>query len=209
MSKLKVGDRVFVTARHPDSSLWNVLGTVTQTFDDESALALLVGQARALPFDRGELEIGSPSSNGAACRKKVYIIGSLRNPEVLAVHRTLQQAMPEVEVFSSWLAAGEHADDAWRDYEQALGRSYKEALAGYAAKHVFAFDKHHLDTSDAAVLVLPAGRSGHLELGYMAGKGKVTAILMDDPERWDVMVQFADVLADSLEELAAGLKEAL
>jgi nucleoside 2-deoxyribosyltransferase len=65
-------------------------------------------------------------------------------------------------------------------------------LKGAAAQHVFAFDRENLDASDAAVLVLPAGKSGHLELGYMAGKGKKTYILMDkEPERFDVMYCFA------------------
>ena len=46
---------------------------------------------------------------------------------------------------------------------------------------------------DIAVLVLPAGKSGHLELGYMIGSGKRGYILFDDDVedcRWDVMYQF-------------------
>jgi len=32
------------------------------------------------------------------------------------------------------------------------------------------------------VLVLPCGRSAHLELGWAAGQGKRTAILLDGPQ---------------------------
>jgi len=40
--------------------------------------------------------------------------------------------------------------------------------------------------------VLPAGKSGHLELGFLRGKGKPCYILFpEDPERWDVMYNFA------------------
>lgn len=97
-----------------------------------------------------------------------------------------------LEVFDDWYAAGPEADDYWKKYEQERGRSYQEALEGYAANHVFSFDKFHLDRLDAALLVLPAGKSGHLELGYVAGSSKPTYILLDEQDiRWDVMYLFA------------------
>src|SRR5690606_5783377 len=110
--------------------------------------------------------------------KKVYLIGSLRNPEVPKIASTLRQSLTNWEIFDDWYAAGPEADDYWKSYEKDRNHGYIEALSGLAAEHVFSFDKHHLDTSCAAVLVLPAGRSGHLELGYMAGRGAYTAILL-------------------------------
>ena len=122
---------------------------------------------------------------------KIYLIGSLRNAKVNETASKLRDAGHEV--FDDWYSAGPEADDYWQKYEQARGHNYKEALAGYAANHVFEFDKHHLDTNDMAILVLPAGKSGHLELGYMIGTGKPGYILFDDtmPDRWDVMYLFA------------------
>lgn len=123
---------------------------------------------------------------------KVYLIGSLRNPSVVRVANRLD-SLRRYEVFADWHAAGEIADDSWQLYEKTRGRTYGEALNGYAARHVFQFDKHHLDTSGIATLVMPAGKSGHLELGYMVGRGKETHVLFDqEPERWDVMYQFAN-----------------
>jgi len=119
----------------------------------------------------------------------IYLIGSLRNPEIPKIANQLRDAGHEV--FDDWYAAGPEADDKWRDYEQLRGHSYSEALKGYAADHVFQFDKSHLDRCEAALLVLPAGRSGHLELGYAIGAGKQGYILHDNPERWDVMYCFA------------------
>lgn len=139
---------------------------------------------------------------------KLYLIGSLRNPNVPNVAEQLRSL--GLEVFDDWYAAGERADDAWKDYEMSRGHTYREGLQGFAANHVFSFDKHHLDTSDAAALVLPAGRSGHLELGYMAGQGKRTAILLSDEGRWDVMYRFADRVCMNIDELvqwARGLSE--
>lgn len=134
---------------------------------------------------------------------KVYLIGSLRNPTVPVIAQELRDL--GLEVFDDWFAAGPEADDWWKTYEQARGHSYETALKGYAAKHVFAFDLHHIDESDIGILILPAGRSGHLELGYMAGQGKRTYILHDDPERWDCMYQFATAVFFKKEDLYAAL----
>lgn len=124
----------------------------------------------------------------------IYIIGSLRNPAIPEVAEYFRAN--GFDPFDDWHAAGPHADDCWRDYERGRGRTYIEALEGYAAKHVFEFDKEHLDRCDMALLVMPAGKSAHLELGYVIGNGKPGFILLDDshndPEfRYDVMLQFA------------------
>jgi hypothetical protein len=132
--------------------------------------------------------------------RSLYVIGSLRNKRVPFIAQGLRSS--NLEVFDDWYAAGPEADDYWKEYEQGRGRTYTEALAGRAATNVFRFDKANLDRCDAALLVLPAGRSGHLELGYVAGTGKPTFILLDDPDRWDVMYRFATRVCASLEELA-------
>lgn len=122
--------------------------------------------------------------------KSIYLIGSLRNPAVPALGQELRQR--GFDVFDDWMAAGPEADDFWQKYEKFRGHSFDQALAGHAAQHVFKFDKFHLDRCDAAILLLPAGKSGHLELGYMIGSGKPGFILMDkEPERYDVMYNFA------------------
>jgi hypothetical protein len=130
----------------------------------------------------------------------IYLIGSLRNPQVPIVGHALRRE--GYDIFDDWYAVGPKADDHWKEYEKARGRNMKEALAGEAAKNTFRFDKNHLDASDAAVLVSPAGKSGHLELGYMLGKGKPGFVLLDeDPERWDVMYQFANAICFGLDDL--------
>lgn len=137
---------------------------------------------------------------------KVYVIGSLRNPEIPQIASALRGVGHEV--FDDWFAAGPEADDYWSKYEKERGRTYEQALTGHAANHVFHFDKKHLDNCDAAVLVLPAGRSGHLELGYCAGLGKQTYILLgEDHNRWDVMYRFATKVVPNLRELLIAIKK--
>lgn len=136
----------------------------------------------------------------------IYVIGSLRNETIPTVGTELRKA--GWDAFDDWYAAGPEADDKWKEYETSRGRSYAQALEGHAARHVFSFDKAHLDRCDAAVLVLPAGRSGHLELGYMAGLGKRTFVLFDqDYSRWDVMYQFADATFTDLPSLIQGIEQ--
>ena len=135
----------------------------------------------------------------------IYLIGSLRNPEVPRVAQTLRSE--DFEVFDDWYAAGPEADDKWRDYEKARGHSYLEGLSGLAARNVYTFDRRNLDRSQAAVLLCPAGKSGHLELGYVIGTGKPGYILLESGvERWDVMYQFATGVFENVEQLVEQLK---
>lgn len=116
--------------------------------------------------------------------------------------------LPTVEFFDDWYAAGPEADDCWKAYEQGRERTYQEALEGYAAKHVFDFDTTHLKRTTHALLILPAGKSGHMELMYAAyGLGHPSAILLDpDDVRWDVMYQFIPNVFQREEEVIEWLK---
>ena len=138
--------------------------------------------------------------------KTVYVIGALRNPEVPKLANEIQSL--GIEGFSDWYSPGPDADDFWRDYSKLRGLTYEEALRSYAATHVFEFDRYHLNRCDAAVLLMPAGKSGHLELGYMVGTGKPGYILFDqEPERYDIMVQFATRIFFRRADLLAELSE--
>jgi nucleoside 2-deoxyribosyltransferase len=132
--------------------------------------------------------------------ESIYIVGSLRNTNVPLVGDKLREA--GFEAFEQWYSAGPEADDHFKQYHIDRGNSYEESLKSYAAKHIFSFDKFHLDRCDAALLVLPAGRSCHIELGYVIGQGKPAYVLLDNEEgRWDLMYQFATGIYSNLETL--------
>lgn len=138
--------------------------------------------------------------------KEIYLIGSLRNPEVPKLAKNLREE--GFYVFDDWYAPGPEADDFWQKYEQGRGHNYKEALDGYAGKHIFHFDRSHLDGADIVVMLMPAGKSCHLEFGYMIGSKKPGYILFDkEPERWDVMYQFATGVFFNQEDLFSTLRE--
>jgi len=122
--------------------------------------------------------------------KAIYIIGSLRNRELVIETGNKLRAIG-IEGFDDWISPGPEADDYWKSYSEARGQNYLEALDSWAAQHVFEFDHFHLNRCDGAILLPPAGKSCHLEFGYIIGKGKPGWILLDNPDRFDVMYQFA------------------
>ena len=129
----------------------------------------------------------------------IYLIGSLRNPNIPHLANEIRQL--GFNVFDDWFAPGPEADDWWQQYEMARGHTYEEALQGCAARHIFEFDFYHLSRADLGLLVLPTGRSGHLEFGWLRGRGRPGYILLDNPERWDVMYQFASGVFSDKEKL--------
>lgn len=138
---------------------------------------------------------------------KVYVVGSLRNDLVRYVADELREWGHEV--FDDWHASGPEADDHWQKYEEFRGRTYFDALAdSLAADNQFSFDMAHLREAEAVVLVAPAGRSAHLELGYAAGLGAFTAVFLTEvPERWDIMYKLVDLVYSNPVQLKKALEE--
>ncbi len=139
--------------------------------------------------------------------KFIYVIGSLRQDRPAEVANELREL--GFTVFDDWHSQGTDADEHWARYEKRRGRSYKEALEGKAACHAFEFDRRHLEACAGAVMVMPAGKSGHLELGWVLGQGRPGFILLDgEPERYELMVKFATAVCSSMEELVAAMRKA-
>lgn len=68
------------------------------------------------------------------------------------------------------------------------------------AQRAFEEDKRMIDWADAVVLLLPAGRSAHLEAGYAKGRGKQLIIYQSDfpVGEFDVMYGFADLITSNV-----------
>src|SRR3990167_1371383 len=129
-----------------------------------------------------------------------YIIGSLRNSQIVEIGQVLRQQ--GFFIWDEWISAGPEADDYFQKYHTALGMDMRTALRSEVAQHIFNFDKAHLDLCDFGVLLYPSGKSCHLEFGYMVGKNKKTFILLDkDPDRYEIMPQFATELCYPLPDL--------
>lgn len=148
---------------------------------------------------RDELLVSKPSY--------VYVASSWRNTMHDAVCNILK------------LAGIEHYDFKNPDYgfswSELMPEFYQNSLMSKndyltMLEHPRAGEGFHADLSamnkaDTFVLVLPCGRSSHLELGWAVGQGKRTAILLDDPVTPELMYLMVDHIATSVFDLLGWL----
>lgn len=88
----------------------------------------------------------------------------------------------------------------WEQVDEYLSMiQHPRAIEGYVA------DFSAMQRADTLVMVLPCGKSAHLELGWATGAGKRTAILLENPVEPELMYRGADYLADSLFDLLGWL----
>lgn len=146
----------------------------------------------------------------------VYVASSWRNPVQPAVCAALRTAgidhydfrNPAGGTGFSWRQVrpdydGPRATTEVRtkgaDWEPA--DTYLRMIEHPRAVEGFAADFRALCNADTAVLVLPCGKSAHLELGWAVSDGKRTAILLEDPIEPELMYRMVDYLAPSLPDL--------
>lgn len=77
--------------------------------------------------------------------------------------------------------------------------AHPRAVAGYDS------DFAAMNRADTFVMVLPCGKSAHLEIGWAVGAGKRTAILCEDPIEPELMYRMVDYVAPTLMDLLAWL----
>lgn len=142
--------------------------------------------------------------------KLIYVIGSLKNRGIMNLAVRLRKKFPKVDFFCGWTSVGPRADEYLVEHAKIRGLNYRQTLALPEADLAFNFDLDHIDQADAGLLVMPCGKSGWAEGGYMRGQGKpVWALFPGQPERFDLMTKFFSDLAFSERELIATLKKAL
>ena len=133
----------------------------------------------------------------------IYVIGSLSNPLVEEVADRIRET--GIEAFDQWRAS---KGDYWADYALRRKLPFKDALKLDFVETAFQFDLKYLKSCSAAVLVMPAGRSGGIELGWILGQGKPGYILYDgEPERPDLMAKLATEVFFNIEDLIDELKK--
>lgn len=112
---------------------------------------------------------------------KIYVASSWRNELQAFVVHSLRSLSHEVYDFKHpHLSKGFHwseIDTEWRDWTIA---DYRSALLNFRAEEGFSADHKAMVWADACVLVLPCGRSAHLEAGWFAGKNKPTVVYTQD-----------------------------
>lgn len=122
---------------------------------------------------------------------KVYIASSWKNFEtVREVAQHLRSRGIEVDDFTDARGGDRYVFD-YR--EEGMGHlDGIEFMKDRRTQLAFDQDKAGLDWADAVLLILPSGRSSHLEAGYAVGQGKKLVILGPfPPGEFDAMYGFA------------------
>lgn len=131
---------------------------------------------------------------------RIYVASSWRNDFQPAVVDRLRAQGHDVYDFKdsdgfSWREVSDVDESDW-DFT-----GWMNALDHPAAERGFARDMSALATAHRCVMVLPCGRSAHLEAGYAIGQRIPTAILCPRYDGADLMVKMADLVTDSLAEV--------
>lgn len=115
---------------------------------------------------------------------KVYVASSWRNNQQPAVVAALREAGHDVYDFKNPEPGnhGFHWSDIDENWERWTPAELREAHVHPIAEAGFKLDMDALQAADACVLVMPSGRSAHLEAGYAVGAGKPTVILLAEGE---------------------------
>ena len=138
---------------------------------------------------------------------RIYVASSWRNNIQPAVVRHLRKEGHAVYDFKNppggtgfaWSKVA--SEGAPKDY---IG--YKAALADPIAAAGYLSDMRAMEWADTCVLVLPCGRSAHLEAGWFAGRGKRLMILTNNNEEWELMALMANLITNDLNEIVSELR---
>ena len=138
---------------------------------------------------------------------RIYVASSWRNVEQPSVVERLRQIGHSVYDFRHPFNgvpgfAWSEIDPEWQTWS---ARQYRELLTTHPiAARGFISDLRGMQWADTCVLVLPCGRSAHLEAGWFCGQGKRCVILTHDGEEPELMALLAtDICVDMDEVLKA------
>lgn len=141
---------------------------------------------------------------------KLYVASSWKNDRFPAVLEYLTGQGFECYNFRN-PAPGNHGfswsviDPNWQDWTT---EQYVNALDTPVAREGFGLDRAGMEWADGCVLVLPCGRSAHVEAGIMIGWNKPTVILLepDTKPTPDLMYLFAGCITDDMGQASDWLK---
>lgn len=137
---------------------------------------------------------------------KLYLASSWKNPLYESTAEFLKLFGHEIMDWQkggfSWKQVSEIPPEKWK------AEYYRDyILHTPRAKDGFWKDVSLMDSADACVLLLPAGRSAHIEAGVFVGKDKPLFIYMPHFDGPDLMYKFAQRICFQLEELQESLQE--
>lgn len=140
---------------------------------------------------------------------RIYVASSWRNiiqPNVVEVlrmqgHEVYDFRNPPNKSGFQWKEISDNWQNWTADEYRKSILTHPDAAAGYLA------DFRAMEWADTCVLVLPCGRSAHLEAGWFAGRGKRLIILTRDGEEPELMALMANHICISMQEVVNELSK--
>ena len=143
---------------------------------------------------------------------KIYTASSWKNKYYDNVVKRLKKEGFDVYDFRSAISTeGQTQAFDWNQintyWEQWTRKEFLDVLIhNKLAVNAFESDLKGMQEADACLLILPCGRSAHIEAGYMKGLGKSLYIYMPELERPELTYSLSDGIYQDLEVLVANLK---
>lgn len=140
--------------------------------------------------------------------RNIYLASSWRNEEQPFILAELREAGHSVYDFRNPAPGntGFHWSEIDPRYDLWGGSKYREALDHPLAEEGFLIDFNAMRDADVCVLLLPCGRSAHLEAGWFVGADKPLLILLDDSPVPELMYKMATAICTSLSRVLAELQ---
>lgn len=139
---------------------------------------------------------------------RIYAASSWRNKKQPEIVQALRAAGHEVYDFRNPPNgvkgfAWSEIDPDWMAWSAAR---YRDLLTTHPiASRGFVTDLRGMQWADVCVLILPCGRSAHLEAGWFCGQGKRCIVLTQDGEEPELMALLATDICISVDEVVRAL----
>lgn len=139
---------------------------------------------------------------------KIYLASSWRN-ELQPVAVAMLRASGH-QVYDFRNPAPGQSGFSWSDIDREwlnwTPERFREALQDPMAQSGYGFDKTGLDWCDTCVLLLPCGRSAHLEMGYAIGQKKATLIILSEKQfEPELMYLLADAVVPDVRDMVGAI----
>jgi len=152
---------------------------------------------------REEIQLHYRHQDFLKYKQRIYVASSWRNEKQAEVVSAIRDKGHEVYDFKNPAEGdkGFHWSEIDPNWKQWTGEQYVDSLRHPKAKAGFDSDITAMEWATAFVLVQPCGRSAHLEMGWAAGRGKLTMMLLAPEIEPELMAKMCDFIVTDMSEL--------